>query len=63
MILKAIYILGLVLTVMAAVDIWKINADGIKKLVVIVLLLLTSWIGIAFYYLYAKDKLAGWLNS
>ncbi len=63
MILKAIYILGLVLTVMAAVDIWKINADGIKKLVVIVLLLLTSWIGIAFYYLYAKDRLAGWLNS
>ena len=63
MILKAIYILGLVLTVMAAVDIWKINADGIKKLVVIVLLLLTSWIGIAFYSLYAKDRLAGWLNS
>ncbi len=63
MILKAIYILGLVLTVMAAIDIWKINADAIKKLVVIVLLLLTSWIGIAFYYLYAKDRLAGWLNS
>ncbi len=63
MIFKAIYILGLVLTIMAAIDIWKINADAIKKLVVIVLLLLTSWIGIAFYYLYAKDRLARWLNS
>ncbi len=57
-----IYIIGVVLTIMAAVDVWKINADTVKKIIVIVLLLLTSWVGLAFYYLYAKPRLAGWLK-
>lgn len=57
-----IWIVGLVLTVKAALEVWKLNADTVKKLVVIVLLLLTSWLGLAFYYLYGKDKMAGWLK-
>ena len=57
-----IWIVGLVLTVKAALEVWKLNADAVKKLVVIVLLLLTSWLGLAFYYLYGKDKMAGWLK-
>lgn len=57
-----IWVVGLVLTVKAAVEVWNLNVDTVKKIVVIVLLVLTSWLGLAFYYLYAKDKLAGWLK-
>ncbi len=62
MLAKIIYIIGVVLTIMAAIDVCKLNANIIKKIVVIVILLLTSWVGLAFYYLYAKDRLAGWLK-
>lgn len=57
-----IWIIGVVLTIKAAVEIWNFNVDPVKKIVVIVLLVLTSWIGIAVYYLVAKDKLATWLK-
>lgn len=56
-----IWIIGVVLTIKAAIEIWNLNVDPVKKIVVIVLLVLTSWIGIAVYYLVAKDKLATWL--
>ena len=57
-----IWIIGVVLTIKAAIEIWNLNVDSVKKIVVIVLLVLTSWIGIAVYYLVAKDKLATWLK-
>ena len=56
------YLVGVVLTIKAAIEIWNLNVDPVKKIVVIVLLVLTSWIGIAVYYLVAKDKLATWLK-
>lgn len=62
MIAFIIWIIGVVLTIKAAVEIWNLNVDSVKKIVVIVLLVLTSWIGIAVYYLVAKDKLATWLK-
>ena len=55
-------VIGVVLTIKAAIEIWNLNVDPVKKIVVIVLLVLTSWIGIAVYYLVAKDKLATWLK-
>lgn len=57
-----IWIIGVVLTIKAAIEIWNLNVDQVKKIVVIVLLVLTSWLGIAVYYLVAKDKLATWLK-
>lgn len=57
-----IWIIGVVLTIKAAIEIWSLNVDPVKKIVVIVLLVLTSWLGIAVYYLVAKDKLATWLK-
>ena len=57
-----IWIIGVVLTIKAAIEIWNLNVDPVKKIVVIVLLVLTSWLGIAVYYLVAKDKLAIWLK-
>ncbi|MGM9765418.1 MAG: hypothetical protein ACI3ZO_03580 [Candidatus Cryptobacteroides sp.] len=62
MITFIIWIIGVVLTIKAAMEIWKLNVDSVKKLVVIVLLVLTSWLGLAVYYLLAKDKLAEWLK-
>ena len=62
MIVFIIWIIGVVLTIKAAIEIWNLNVDPVKKIVVIVLLVLTSWLGIAVYYLVAKDKLATWLK-
>lgn len=46
-----IWIIGVVLTIKAAIEIWNLNVDPVKKIVVIVLLVLTSWLGIAVYCL------------
>lgn len=57
-----IWLAGLILTVKAAMEIWKLNADTVKKLLAIILIVLTSWLGLAFYYFYGKDKMNGWLR-
>ena len=57
-----IWIIGVVLTIKAAIEIWGISGDAFKKIVFIVLLLLTSWIGLAVYYLFAKKRIAGWVK-
>lgn len=57
-----IWLIGLTLTVKAAIEIWKLNADATKKLLAIVLVVLTSWLGLAFYYFYGKDKMSDWLK-
>ena len=57
-----IWLIGLILTIKAALEIWKVGADTVKKILAIVVLLITSWIGLLFYYFYAKDKIADWLK-
>lgn len=57
-----IWIIGVVLTVKAGVEVWKLDVDPVKKLVVIVLIVISSWIGLGVYYLFAKDRLASWLK-
>lgn len=57
-----IWIIGLVLTIKAALDIWKVNGDMVKKLLLICIVILTSWIGLVFYYFYAKDKIPAWVQ-
>ena len=52
-----IWIVGLVLCIKAVLDIWKWNVDTVKKLLVIVLVLLTSWIGLAVYYFWGRQNL------
>lgn len=56
-----IWIVGLVLTIKAAIEIWQLDAPVEKRLLAIVLILLTSWIGLFFYYFYARTRIAGWL--
>ena len=57
-----IYIVGIVLSVMAVLDILKKPISNGGKLITAVLILLTSWIGLAVYYLYAKDHLTEWFK-
>ena len=55
-------ILVLVLSIIAILDVLKKNISGTGKIVTIIVLLLTNWIGIAVYYLYAKDHLQEWFK-
>lgn len=57
-----IYIVGIVLSVLAVLDILKKPISTGGKLITAVLVLLTSWIGLAVYYLYAKDHLTEWFK-
>lgn len=57
-----IYIVGVVLAVLAVLDIVKKPISLVGKIISIVLVLITSWIGLAVYYLYAKDHLTEWFK-
>lgn len=57
-----IWIVGLVLSIKAALEIYRLEGDFIKKVLFIVLVLCCSWIGLAVYYFYAKDKIAQWVK-
>ena len=59
---KLIYILGVVLAVLAVIDIFKKPISLVGKIITAVLVLCTSWIGLAVYYLYAKDRLTRWFK-
>ena len=52
-----IWIIGLILAIKAVLEIMKWKVDGVKKLLVAILVLLTSWIGLIFYYFWGRDKL------
>ena len=57
-----IYIIGVVLAVIAVLDIFKKPIGLIGKIICSALVLLTSWIGLAVYYLYAKDHITEWFK-
>ena len=52
-----IWIIGLILAIKAVLEIMKWKVDGVKKLLVAILVLLTSWIGLIFYYFWGRDNL------
>ena len=57
-----IWIIGLVLCIKAMLEILKWNIDGIKKLLVVIILLLTSWVGLAVYYFWGRENLEAQLK-
>ena len=59
---RLIYIIGVVLSVVAVIDIIKKPISLVGKIITAVLVLLTSWIGLAVYFLYAKDHLVEWFK-
>ncbi len=58
-----IYIIGLLLTIFAIIDIVKKNISGGCKALWIVIILLTSWLGLVFYYLFAQNNIERWCNK
>ena len=57
-----IYIIGLVLSIIAVLDIIKKPISLVGKIVTAVIVLLTSWIGLIVYFLYAKNHLTEWFK-
>lgn len=57
-----IWIVGLVLAIKAVLEILKWDVDFVKKLLVAILVLLTSWIGLAVYYFWGRENLPGMLK-
>ena len=57
-----LYIIGLILSVIAVIDIVKKPISTIGKIICSVLVLITSWVGLVVYYLYAKNHLTEWFK-
>ncbi len=57
-----IWIIGLVLCVKAVLEILKWDVDGVKKLLVVIILLLTSWVGLLGYYFWGRENLPALLK-
>ena len=54
---KIVYIIGIVLAVWCVLDIFKKSSWGIiKKLIIAILVVATSWVGFAVYYIFLKNK-------
>ena len=60
--MSIIYLIGVVLSVIAVLDILKKPISLVGQIITAVLVLATSWIGLAVYYLYAKDHLTDWFK-
>lgn len=57
-----IYIIGLVLCIKAVLEILALNGDMAKKLIAAILIVVTSWVGLAVYYFYARENMAQWVK-
>ena len=54
---KIVYIIGILLTIWCVLDIFKKSSWGIiKKLIIAILVVATSWVGFAVYYIFLKNK-------
>ncbi|MBR7004361.1 MAG: hypothetical protein IKI00_05245 [Bacteroidales bacterium] len=57
-----IYIIGLVLAILAVLDIFKKPISIVGKIICSVIVLVTSWVGLAVYYLWAKNHITEWFK-
>ena len=57
-----VYIIGLVLAIKAVLEILKMPMGTAGKVISAVVVLCTSWVGLAVYYFYAQDKLVSWFK-
>lgn len=57
-----IYLAGLVLAILAVIDICKKPITLVGKIICCVAVLATSWIGLLVYYLYAKNHITEWFK-
>jgi len=57
-----VYLAGLVLAILAVIDIFKKPIGLVGKIITAVLVLATSWIGLIVYFLYAKNHITEWFK-
>ena len=57
-----IYIVGIVLSVLAVIDIIKKPIGLVGKIICCALVLLTSWVGLAVYFFWAKNHITEWFK-
>ncbi|MBE6207448.1 MAG: hypothetical protein E7132_02120 [Rikenellaceae bacterium] len=57
-----IWLAGVICTIWCVLDIWKKPITLVGKVVVAVIVLLTSWIGLAVYYFWARHHISEWFK-
>lgn len=57
-----IWLIGLVCAISCVLDIFKKNISTAGKIITAVIVLLTSWVGLAVYYFYARYHLEEWFR-
>lgn len=57
-----IWLVGTILAIKAVIEILKMPIGMAGKAISAVVVLCTSWVGLAVYYFYAKDKLVHWFK-
>ncbi len=57
-----IYVLGVILGVVAVLEILSQPISLLSKIIVIAFVLLASWVGIAVYYLLLRGNLTRWFK-
>ena len=57
-----IWLVGTILAIKAVIEILKMPIGMAGKVISAVVVLCTSWVGLAVYYFYAKDKLVHWFK-
>ena len=57
-----IWLIGLICSIWCVLDILKKDISLVAKVIVAVIVLLTSWIGLAVYYFWALHHLTEWFK-
>ncbi len=57
-----IWLVGMILTLQAVYEIWLLDVSVVKRIIAIILVFVTSWVGLLFYYLFARNRMQSWLS-
>ncbi len=57
-----LYLIGLICSIWCVLDIFKKNIQLPGKLIVSLVVLATSWVGLALYYFWARTKVESWFK-
>ena len=62
MVATIIYVVGVILGVLAVLEILSQPINVLTKILISILVVITSWIGIAVYYLLLRSNLTKWFR-
>ena len=57
-----IWLIGVACAIGSVMDIFKKNISTAGKVIAAIVVLLTSWLGLAVYYFYGRDHLEEWFK-